>query len=50
MPTTIHATHLPQLHTTRVADGSLPLEEAKARNRDQYKRFYGKPMPKEMFF
>ena len=34
----------------RVADGSISMDEAKKLNREHYKRFYGKPMPKEMFF
>ena len=35
---------------SRVADGSLPMEEAKRRNTQHYERFYGKPMPKKMLF
>lgn len=34
----------------RVADGSMSMERAKQLNQEHYKRFYGKPMPKEMFF
>ncbi|GBF89510.1 hypothetical protein Rsub_02082 [Raphidocelis subcapitata] len=34
----------------RVADGSLPMEEAKQRNAQHYERFYGRKRPKEMFF
>eukprot|EP00878_Enallax_costatus_P006456 GHUV01006768.1.p1 GENE.GHUV01006768.1~~GHUV01006768.1.p1 ORF type:complete len:133 (+),score=26.11 GHUV01006768.1:211-609(+) len=35
---------------TRVTDGSMSMDEAKRVNREHYKRFYGKSMPKEMFF
>lgn len=38
------------LFCCRVADGSMTVEDAKRLNRGHYKRFYGKPMPKEMFF
>lgn len=34
----------------RVTDGSISMDEAKRRNKEHYKRFFGKPMPKEMFF
>lgn len=33
----------------RVTDGSIPMDEAKRLNREHYKRFFGKPMGKEMF-
>jgi hypothetical protein len=33
-----------------VTDGSIPMDEAKRLNREHYKRFFGKPMGKEMFF
>ncbi|KAF6263867.1 hypothetical protein COO60DRAFT_1487548 [Scenedesmus sp. NREL 46B-D3] len=35
---------------SRVADGSISKEEAQRKNREHYKRFYGKSMAKEMFF
>lgn len=38
------------LPACRVADGSMSMEQAKRLNQEHYKRFYGKPMPKEMFF
>ena len=34
----------------RVADGSITMEEAQRRNAEHYKRFFGKPKPKSMFF
>jgi hypothetical protein len=34
----------------RVADGSMSMDEAKQRNAAHYERFYGKKMPKKMFF
>ena len=34
----------------RVADGSMSMDEAKRRNAADYRRFYGKPLPKKMFF
>eukprot|EP00879_Flechtneria_rotunda_P014355 GHRR01014995.1.p1 GENE.GHRR01014995.1~~GHRR01014995.1.p1 ORF type:complete len:133 (+),score=23.06 GHRR01014995.1:379-777(+) len=34
----------------RVADGAISVDEAHRMNREHFKRFYGKPKPKEMFF
>jgi hypothetical protein len=33
-----------------VADGTISMEEAQRKNREHYKRFYGKSMAKEMIF
>lgn len=44
-----HPPHMRTL-TNRVADGALSFNEAKAKNKEHYKRFYGKPMPDKMFF
>jgi hypothetical protein len=42
---------LPRCRRARsVADGSISVEEAKQRNAAHYERFYGKAMPKKMFF
>jgi hypothetical protein len=41
---------MPDVWCCRVADGSLSMEKAKQLNKEHYKRFYGKTMPKEMFF
>ncbi|WIA14010.1 hypothetical protein OEZ85_002570 [Tetradesmus obliquus] len=35
---------------TRAADGTMTMEAAQQKNREHYKRFYGKPMAKDMIF